>query len=110
MRLVVRRVASASWPAPACRYAPRRVCLDERVVVALDILLAILIALFGMWRLASGLSCLGVIERRVPGRDLFDRHVPKFMRAPDGVSGLVDLVGGGMFLLFAAALVITHPS
>jgi hypothetical protein len=84
--------------------------LDDGLVVALDILLAIPIALFGVWRLACGLSRLGFIDRRVPGRDFFGRTVPRFMQAPDDVSGVVDLIGGGMFLFFALALAVIHPS
>ena len=75
------------------------------VGVAVDLLVAILIAGFGAWRVAAGLSYLGVIRRRVPGRDLQKIGVPRIMQAGEGVSGWVDLFGGGLALFFAVVLV-----
>jgi hypothetical protein len=83
------------------------------VVTAFDILLAIPIAAFGIWRIAAGLSLLELIDRQVPGADLFVRNLPRFMRPRDnlnGVRGVGDLIGGSAFLLFALLLAITHPS
>jgi hypothetical protein len=80
------------------------------VVTAFDILLAIPIAAFGIWRIAAGLSRLELIDRQVPGADFFVRSLPSFVRAPRGVSGVGDLIGGSMFVLFALLLALTHPS
>ena len=80
-----------------------------RVVTAFDILLAIPIAAFGIWRIAAGLSRLKLIDRQVPGADFVVR-LPSFMRAPNGVSGVHDLIAGSLFVLFALLLAIMHPS
>lgn len=83
---------------------------SRTVVTAFDILLAIPIAAFGIWRIAAGLSRLELIDRQVPGADLFARGLPRFVRAPNGVSGVNDLIAGSLFVLFALLLAITHPS
>jgi hypothetical protein len=80
------------------------------VVTAFDILLAISVAAFGIWRIAAGLNRLNLIDRQVPGTDFFVRRLPKLMRASEGVGGVHDLIAGSMFLLFALLLAITHPS
>jgi hypothetical protein len=80
------------------------------VAVVVDVLVALMAAAFGIWRIMCGLSRLELIDRDVSGVDFFVRSVPKFMRAPNGVSGVGDLIGGSMFVLFALVLAITHPS
>jgi hypothetical protein len=80
------------------------------VIVALDLLIAVMVAAFGIWRIMAGVSRLEMIDRDVPGADFFVRHVPKVLRASEGVGGAVDLFSGALFLLAALALAITHPA
>jgi hypothetical protein len=80
------------------------------VIVAVDLLIALPVAAFGIWRIICGLSRLEMIDRDVPGADFFIRHLPKVMRASEGVGGAVDLFSGALFVLAALALAINHPS
>jgi hypothetical protein len=80
------------------------------VIVVADVLIALPVAAFGVWRIMCGLSRLEMIDRRVPGSDLFVRHLPKVMRASEGVGGAVDLFNGALLVFAALALAINHPS
>lgn len=68
-----------------------------------DVLLAIPVLAFGVWRLLVGLQALGVIALRIPDRDP-NRSLPKFMQSSREIYGFTSLVGGVMFTVAAVLI------
>lgn len=74
--------------------------------VAVDLLIALPVLAFGIWRLAVGLNALGLTSWQVPDHNP-NRYLPPFMRSSRETYGAVAVVGGVMFIGGAVMLVVT---
>ena len=72
------------------------------------VVVGLLVVAFGSRRFAAGLYQLDQIDWPVPGYDLFERHLPRWMKAPPTVSGVNDLIGGLLFIGAGILAVYTY--